>query len=238
MTISNKQARRQAVKLKHLILGEFARGEHDNQSASTVRIGELLDLYTSYLKANRKSGAIIEKVMNANVRPVFGERRAASVTTADLEEYRERRTLAGQAANTPANWSHTELPNRTREQCANWISGRRGILPDPGRVAAFPETGLRPRVPPRLPKGRIAAPHLGQGSVRRWIHGPGETKNGRDRNAPIYGDIGPWIEWQKSIQKSECPQSRHVVFWHQCDAVRSAVAGSPVLASSVNGIRP
>jgi integrase len=52
------------------------------------------------------------------------------------------------------------------------------------------------------------------------------TKNGKDRNAPIYGDMRTWLTAQKALRDSEFPQVEHVFFWHE--AGRGITAGEPI----------
>jgi hypothetical protein len=57
-----------------------------------ITINEVLDDYISYLRLKgRKSVKMIGQVLDANIRPVFGDRKPASLTTTDIEGHREVR---------------------------------------------------------------------------------------------------------------------------------------------------
>jgi integrase len=46
-----------------------------------------------------------------------------------------------------------------------------------------------------------------------------KTKNGKDRNFPIYGDMDEWLDRQEQIRDAECPDCEYVLFWHAADAL-------------------
>jgi hypothetical protein len=57
-----------------------------------VTINEVLDDYISYLTLKgRKSVKMMGQVLDANIRPVLGDRKPASLTTADIERHRDVR---------------------------------------------------------------------------------------------------------------------------------------------------
>jgi integrase len=46
---------------------------------------------------------------------------------------------------------------------------------------------------------------------------PGTTKNKEGRHLPIYGDMEAWLEKQLAIRNAQCPECEYVLFWHQAD---------------------
>lgn len=85
-----------AVKLRDRLIAKKVRGEVTGGSPSKVLLGELLDdvLKSDIAESTRKVWRLsIEK----NLRPVFGNTRAARLTTDMLEQYREKRQNEGAA---------------------------------------------------------------------------------------------------------------------------------------------
>jgi integrase len=77
----------EAIKYRDKTLGRKARGEI---SGSTVLIGNLLDdVLKSDIKASTRY--VWEKVIEANVRPFFGDLKAEKLTTDHMDRYREKR---------------------------------------------------------------------------------------------------------------------------------------------------
>jgi hypothetical protein len=63
---------------------------HIRPKTPKATVNELLDAHLAYMRRkNRKSTADVEAILNLHVRPHFGDRIAASITTADLEPHRE-----------------------------------------------------------------------------------------------------------------------------------------------------
>ena len=83
-----------AISLRDNLLGKKHRGEITCGAPDKVLIGELLD---DVLKSDIKDSTryVWEKVIDKNIRPVFGKVRAAQLTTDHMESYRKRRTDDG-----------------------------------------------------------------------------------------------------------------------------------------------
>ena len=74
-------------KLAELRIGQPSPPSHTPTSETTVN--ELLDAHVAYMKRqNRRSTQDVEWILTKHVRPYFGERIAAELTTADFERYR------------------------------------------------------------------------------------------------------------------------------------------------------
>jgi integrase len=48
---------------------------------------------------------------------------------------------------------------------------------------------------------------------------PADTKTGKGRYLPIYGDMGEWLTTQKAVRDAEFPECPWVFFWHTADCV-------------------
>jgi len=59
-----------------------------------------------------------------------------------------------------------------------------------------------------------------------------KTKNRRDRNAPIYGDMRKWLAAQKSLRDSEFPECTSVFYWHSSG--RGMIAGEPIRSTKAS----
>jgi integrase len=245
-TTNEREARREAIKAKQRLFGEIGRGEHDAPTDSTVTVNQLLELYIEYAKHNLRSADLIELVLHVNVRPVFGERKAASVTTADLEQYRRDRVAAGKSTATV-----------NRELSYLRAAFKRGMKRTPPLVRTCPyfpidkEQNVRTgfleldgyrsvldKLSPSLKPFFVLGYHLGcrkgellslewdQVRLDDGIIELLKTKNGRDRNAPIYGDMRKWLAAQKALRDAQFPQCQSVFFWHESG--RGVTAGRPI----------
>ena len=99
---SGSERRQDAVHLRDQLLGRKARGETANVIAARVTCGELLDDLLAYAEVNIKptTAHVWKLCIDANVRPFFGHLKAASLTTAKLQEYRRKRTEGGRSQST------------------------------------------------------------------------------------------------------------------------------------------
>ena len=88
-----------AVRLRDQLLGKKARGELGPAAADKVTCGELLDDLLEHARHNVKASTerIWKLVVEASIRPFFGHRKAASLSTAILKEYRRKRLAGGRS---------------------------------------------------------------------------------------------------------------------------------------------
>jgi integrase len=91
-----------AVRLRDQLLGKKARGEMGPAAADKVTCGELLDDLLEHAKHNIKLSTerIWRLVVEANLRPFFGDRKAINLTTEILKEYRRKRLAQGRSEST------------------------------------------------------------------------------------------------------------------------------------------
>jgi integrase len=91
-----------AKKLRDRLLGKRASGELGGRNAK-VTIGAVLDAFLKVLptRAGAETLQIQTLVINANVRPFFGAKRAEKITTDDLLAYRDQRKTTKSNRGTP-----------------------------------------------------------------------------------------------------------------------------------------
>jgi hypothetical protein len=91
-----------AKRLRDQILGKKSRGELADTVTANVTCGELLDDLLEHAKANIKASTekIWRFVVEASIRPFFGHRKAANLTTAIFKEYRRQRLAEGKSDST------------------------------------------------------------------------------------------------------------------------------------------
>jgi len=219
---SGSRKRQDAVRLRDQLLGKKVRGELGNTAAERVTCGEILDDLLEHAKSNFKASTekIWRLVIEANIRPFFGDRKATNVTTAMLKEYRRRRLAEG----------------RSESTCNREISilrtafnlGRKCTPPKVTLLPYFPmvaETNARQgfltdeqyeKVRDSLPDylrplfvtGYFTGVRLGELLAIEWNQidwGQGfitlnadETKSGYSRAVPILdGDMRTWLVWSR-----------------------------------------
>lgn len=248
---------------------EEAREERDKRLASlpsaslpatarheTVTVSELIDDYLAALEADKaKSLYDIRKTLDANIRPIFGNRLAASITSDDLRNYRTDRKAANRAEATINNELSylrsaflfgmkkqtpkkvLELPyfpivkvENTRSgfvELAEYESIRKEMCDSlkPLFVLAY-HSGCRKSELTSLEWSQV----LFKSATRKrgFIQlAPGTTKNDDGRNLPFYGDIEQTLLKQKAMRDAEFPDCNRVLFWHKRDVEENSVRLKP-----------
>ena len=89
----------EAKRFRDQFITDVHSGKVVNSRIDNVTCGELLTQYITHLKAQKKPAAyVIEKCVEANIRPFFGSKKVARLETKDFERYREMRTETGSNA--------------------------------------------------------------------------------------------------------------------------------------------
>ena len=217
---SGSSKRQDAVRLRDQLLGKKARGELGPAAADKVTCAELLDDLLEHARHNVKASTerIWKLVVEASIRPFFGHRKAANLSTAILKEYRRKRLAEGRSEAT-CNRELSML--RTA-----FHLGRKCTPPKVGMVPYFPMVAevhirqgfltdeqyesLRDALPdylrPLFVTAYFTGVRRGELLAIRWNQvdweqefitlGSGETKNGYSRGVPILdGDMRFWLEW-------------------------------------------
>jgi len=96
---SGSSKRQDAVRLRDRLLGKKSRGEMAEALSTKVTCGELLNDLLEYADSNIKASTarIWKLVIEATIRPYFGEIRAAKLTTEKLKEFRRKRAAEGRS---------------------------------------------------------------------------------------------------------------------------------------------
>ena len=228
---SESAKRKDAERLRDKLLGQRHRGEITGGAPDRVTISELLNDFARYAKSNVREVTrhIYGLVVEANVRPYFGDLRAAKLTTKHLEEYRQKRRADGRSDTTV-----------NRELSLLRIALRLGQKTTPPKVLTIPhfpmvsEAGnvrkgflnddqyaaLLKELPCHLKPLFVVGYHVGirVGELRRiqWsqvdfdsgfiaLHADG-TKGGEGRMAPILdGDMRTYLEAAKKDRDEHFP---------------------------------
>ena len=219
---SHSRRRQDAMRLRDQLLGKRGRGELGREAGQKATCGELLDDLLEHVRATNKRSTerVWQWVVEANVRPFFGHRRAATLSTAVLKEYRRTRLAEG----------------RTESTCNRELSilrtafylGRKCTPPKVIFVPYFPMTSesnarqgfltdeqyekLRDALPdylrPLFVTGYCTGVRLGELLAIEWeqvdwLQGfitlnADRTKTGHTRAVPILdGDMRTWLEWSR-----------------------------------------
>ena len=204
-----------------------------------VTVSELLDDYIDHLHSEGKKDASgIAQVIEANLRPAFVGRLAVSITTQDGKNYRAKRISEGEVQDSTVNKELKYLIaafNLGKQQTPRKVidtpymsmvavnNVRRGFIEVPEYRR------LRDFLPPSLKLFLVLAFHganrfseitgLKRSQVNRRLGfiELQKTKNGEDRNLPIYGDMAEWLDKQEAVQQAECQVCEFVLFWHRDD---------------------
>jgi hypothetical protein len=134
---SGSRKRQDAVRLRDQLLGKKVRGELSDP-ADKVTCGSFLMIFWSMPKSNFKSSTqkISRLVIEANIRPFFGHRKAANVTTAVLKEYRRKGCGEGRSEAT----CNRELSTCERHSIS---AGNTRLPSSPAKQADFEVAWLR-----------------------------------------------------------------------------------------------
>lgn len=210
-----------AKKIRDQLLGKKVRGEIAASKASNVTCGELLDdLLSHYESGNARpmTARVFRWCIEANLRPYFGNLRAASLSTEKLKQYREKRKTDG-VTETTCN----------RELSILRIALNLGRKCTPAKVVTMPYfpmvhennvrqgflsdqqyAKVRDALPDHIKPLFVTAYHTGVrlGELLAWDWDQvdwkqsfitlkaSETKNGHSRAVPILdGDMRTWLEW-------------------------------------------
>jgi integrase len=208
-----------------------------------ITINEVLDDYISYLTLKgRKSVKIIGQVLNASIRPAFGDRKPASLTTADIEGHRAVREnhVDPVTVNRELAYLRAAMNNGMVRQTPRKVKSvpympmadeshnvRTGFVEVPGYQKILQE------LPVSLKALFVCGYHVStrKGELKNiiWpqvdfdenviVLEPADTKTGKGRFLPIYGDMGEWLKKQKAIRDAEFPNCPWVFFWQTVDCM-------------------
>lgn len=215
-------------------LGEIATGKPAGAGPERIHMAVLFDEFIRDYAANKRKSLYETKLrLDRHLRPFFSQLRAAEVTTARVRSYVESRQSAG-ASNATINRELAIL--RRGFQLA---LDAEQVLRAP-RIKPLKESNiregflehdiyktLRDELPPHVRLALVVGYHLGcrkgemlelfltdvdlqAGTIRFRSR---STKNEQGKVAPIYGEMGPWLEMAIDETRQKYPDCRYL--FHQ-----------------------
>jgi len=204
-----------------------------------VTVNEILDDYLEYLRLKgRKSLKIVTGVLTSRIRPVFGERTAASITTKDAASYRAQMPGRDVTANRHLSLLHAAMSHAHKRQSPRKLNMiphfemadeshnvRTGFIEDEAYETLLAQ--MPPSLKPLFTTGYHVSTRKGELLEIIWQMvdleegliemEPRTAKNKRGRYLPIYGDMVEALASQKTLRDLEYPDADHVFFWHASD---------------------
>jgi integrase len=243
---TERKIKSEAIEWKQKFLAERCNSERrppSTQARATVTVNEVLDDYLSYLTLKgRKSLSVVTQVFNASIRPAFGDRRPASLTTLDFERYREEREkdVDPVTVNRDFAYLRAALNNGMLRQTPKKVDSvpympmadeshnvRTGFVEVPGYKEILQQ--LPVTLKPLFVCGDHVSTRKGELKNIVWSQAdfeesvivlePADTKTGTGRYLPIHGDMGEWLTKQKAVRDAEFPECPWVFFWHTVDCM-------------------
>ena len=229
----------EAKRFRNEFISDIKAGKVATPDVESVTCGELLTQYVAHLKAQKKPAAyVIEKCIEANVRPFFGPLKVAKLETRHFERYREMRTESVSNATVDHDFTYfksalllefKKTPSRVVKVPHIQKSGednvRSGFLEFDGYEKVLAE------LPMSLRCMFVMAYHIGnrRGALLELKWTQVDFNNGvvrfmRMQNrkpvplaAPIYGDMADWLRRQKEFRDRNFPKCELVFFWYPID---------------------
>ncbi len=229
----------EAKRVRDQFITDVSAGKVATSDVESVTCGELLTIYISHLKAQKKPAAyVIEKCIEANIRPFFGPKKVAKLETRHFEQYREMRTET--VSNTTVDHDFTYLKSALLLEHKKTPSRvvRVPHIPKSGEDnvrMGFLEFDGYEKVLAQLPVSLqclfVVAYHIGnrKGALLELKWPQVDFKNGvirfvRMQNrkpvplaAPIYGDMEDWLRRQRTFRDEHFPECDFVFFWYPID---------------------
>ena len=216
---------------------------HIHVKGPKASVNELLDAHLAYMRRkNRKSAQDVEWVLNLHVRPYFGHRVAATLTTKDFEQYREDKKNDLEPTTINRHMSYLRSGyytgmKRVTPQMVSFIPAfptvdesynvRQGFLTIEGYQKVLDQ--LPVSLKPLFICGFHVSSRKGELTDILWsqvdldegliVMEPATAKNKAGRALPIYGDMVEALAKQKQIRDECFPHCEHVFFWHTEDAM-------------------
>jgi integrase len=229
----------EAKRVRNQFVTDVNTGKVVTSGVDNLTCGELLTQYIAHLKAQKKPAAyVIEKCVEANIRPFFGLKRVAKLQTSDFDRYREMRAQTVSNATVDHDFTYLKsallfeykkTPTRVARVPHIPKSGednvRHGFLEFDGYEEVLAQ------LPLSLKSVFAVGYHIGnrKGALLSLRWPQVDFKNGvvrfiRMQNrkpvpvaAPIYGDMEEWLRRQKAFRDEHFPECEFVFFWYPVD---------------------
>lgn len=250
----NKESALEAArKAKREVQPELVRREREHRIGAskyqTATCDPLLTQYIASLKRRKAASAyVIEKCIEAHVRPFFGSLKVLKLDTKIFDEYRAERTGQDGVSNATVDHDLTYLSAALRLEHNKRPNTRVPVMPtipksgeDHVRQNFLAFDGYQ-RVLEALPASLkclfVIGWHIGNRKSAllelEWAQIEATTirfhrKQGGKPVAvhgPIYGDMREWLEKQRSVRDRLFPKCQHVFFWHPEDCQIGGHGGS------------
>jgi len=229
----------EAKRFRDRFITDVHSGKVVSSHVDNVTCGELLTQYIAHLKAQKKPAAyVIERCVEANIRPFFGSKKVARLETKDFERYRETRTEVVSNATVDHDFTYLKsallleykkTPSRVAKVPHIPKSGednvRQGFLEFNGYEKVLAQ------LPLSLKSAFVVAYHIGnrkgallevkwpqvdfRNRVIRFIRM--QNRKPVPAAAPIYGDMEEWLRRQKEFRDEHFPACEFVFFWYPVD---------------------
>jgi integrase len=232
---------KEAKQVRNQFITDVTTGKVTTSDVENVTCGELLTQYVDFLKRSKKPSAyVIERCIEANLRPAFGAKKVAKLESRHFEQYRTKRITEDGVSDSTVDHDFTylksslileykKMPSRVAKVPDIAKSGednvRQGFLELPGYEAVLA------RLPLSLKCIFVLAYHVGnrKGALvnLEWSQVDLENKVIRFAKmqnrkpvpvaAPIYGDMERWLKRQKAFRDEHFPNTEYVCFWYPTD---------------------
>jgi len=229
----------EAKRVRDQFITDVSTGKVVTSDVESVTCGELLTQYIAQLKARKKPAAyVIEKCIEANIRPFFGQKKVAKLETRHFEQYREMRTEAVSNITVDHDFAYLKSALLLEYKKTPSRVVRVPHIPKSGEDnvrMGFLEFDGYEKVLGQLPISLkclfVLAYHIGnrKGALLELKWPQVDFKNGvirfiRIQNrkpvplaAPIYGDMDDWLRRQRAFRDEHFPKCDAVVFWYPID---------------------
>ena len=230
----------EAKSVRDQFITDVKTGKVVKSEVGNVTCGELLNQYIAHLHNQSKPSAyVIEKCVEANIRPFFGSKKVAKLQTSDFEQYRKMRTKTVCNATVDHDFAYLKsalileykkTPSRVTRVPHIEKSGedkvRQGFLELDGYEKVLTQ------LPLSLKSVFVVGYHIGnrKGVLLDLKWPQVDFKNGVIRfigmqnrkpvpvAAPIYGDMEGWLRRQKEFRDEHFPEVEFVFFWYPGDS--------------------
>ncbi len=242
----------EAMTTKKQFITAVTTGTVTTSSVESVTCGELLDEYVKHLKLRKKPSAyVIERCVEAHVKPFFGAKRVVSLRDKDFERYRADRIANDGVSDTTVDHDFTYLKAALNLEHDKKPRTRVPVVPTIPKSGVdnvrhgFLELADYDKVLEKLPISLkclfVVGYHIGnrRGALLglKWNQVDFEEglirfhrkENGKPVPvfAPLYGDMHEWLRRQKSFRDRKYPECEFVFFWYpiDCDIVHKLKGG-------------
>jgi len=242
----------EALRVRKGFITDVTTGSVTTSKVENVTCDELLNQYIKSLKLKKKPSAyVIEKCIEASVRPFFGQKKVASLRDTHFEQYREQRVANDGVSNVTVDHDFTYLLAALNLEHRKKPHTRVPVVPTIPKSGednvrqGFLDLNGYDRVLDTLPTSLkclfVVAYHIGnrKGTLLnlKWSQIDFEEglirfvrkENGKPVPvyAPIYGDMHDWLRRQKAFRDRKYPNCELVFFWYpiDCDIVPKLKGG-------------